>query len=110
MITKTVNSPKSERDYQFTYDAGANLKDAEAKFGHDAVFRTYERMVATDLSNSIRAMLNNGKTDEEIAAYIASYKVAAGGGGYQDPETIVQNMAKSNPELLKKLLQQVAGK
>lgn len=56
------------------YDFGATLEEAVERFGAEVVFTNFKRTAVITAQAAIRRMLENGKSEEEIAAGMQGWK------------------------------------
>lgn len=92
----SVEAPKVERSFKTEYDFGANLQEAVEAFGEDVVHSLYAAKALIVLQDNIRRMLEKGKTDDEIAAFVAGWKpgVVAVRSGEKKKEKILSDFEK----------------
>lgn len=74
MASEKVETSKGQRKHETDFDFGDGLEDAVSRYGADNVFDYYRRTGRVALQGVIRAMLEDGATDEEINTRIADWK------------------------------------
>ncbi len=82
MIVKTRGTTKKNeageeikgRQVTTNFDPGANLAEAVAKYGEAVVYSSYVAKLTLAIHAEVRPLIDEGKTDEEIAAAIAAWK------------------------------------
>ena len=80
-----VKSPKTGREFSFSYYKGDTIAEAIELFGEEIVKNKFDSQVDTDLGNAIRRLLNENKSEEDINKFIDGWKpglkrVGSGGG------------------------------
>ena len=63
-----------EKAAAVAYDFGATLDEAVEKFGADVVFTNFKRTAVITAQAAIRRMMEGGKSEEEIATTMQSWK------------------------------------
>jgi hypothetical protein len=104
-----VGAPKVNREIVFTLDPGANTKEAAKLYGEKVVHGRWVRGFTINASQTARAMLEAGKSDEEITAYMQNeWKPGVSRRVGADPlKPVLRKAAEMTPEEKKALLERV---
>jgi hypothetical protein len=73
-IKATKKIDGEEKSAAVAYDFGATLEEATEKFGADVVFTNFKRTAVITAQAAIRRALEGGKSEEEIASLMASWR------------------------------------
>ena len=95
----TANAPKVERELTVDYDFGKTIAEAVKLYGEAVVMSIFQAKAVIIIQDTVRRNLVVGKTDAEIKALIAAYKlgiVAVRSGKSEDK--FIENLAKKSPE------------
>ena len=95
----TANAPKVERELTVDYNLGETIAEAVKLFGEEVVMSIFKAKAVIIIQDTIRRNLVAGKTDAEIKALIAGYKlgiVAVRSGKSEDK--FIEGLAKKSPE------------
>jgi hypothetical protein len=74
MIEVKATKQNTDREVAALIDLGENIEDAIAKFGAEVVFTNFQSQAKIRAQAIMRDMLTEGKTDEEIADFMATWK------------------------------------
>lgn len=87
-VTATLKGKEGQPNKTVTvqYDFGETLEDSKKLFGDAVVKALFDAKAVIIIQDTVRRLLAAGKTEEEIKAYIASFKIGVpakrtGGGG-----------------------------
>lgn len=109
MIEVTATKKDTDREVKALIDLGDNLEDAVQKFTPEVVFTNFQSQAKIRAQAIMRDMLTEGKTDEEIATFMASWKPGVTRERSVDPTAAILgkfgNMSKEEQDaFLEKLL------
>lgn len=93
-----VKSTKTNREVPVTKDFGSSLQESIQIFGEDQVFRQFQRMCQTDVSNKVRALLNDPEVSTDaVLKSVEDWKPGqrAVGSVTRDPMTALKNGIES---------------
>lgn len=91
MIEVKATKQGSDREVSCLVDLGDNLEDAIAKFTGDVVFSNFQSQAKIRAQAIIRDMMTDGKTDEEISAFMATWKPGMSRERNVDPKAAFLN-------------------
>ena len=85
MLEVKATKQGSDREVVAIIDLGDNLQDAIAKFGEEVIFTNFAAQAKIRAQAIIRDMMVNGKTDQEINDFMATWKPGTARDRIVDP-------------------------
>lgn len=105
--TIKASAPSIKREVEFVLDFGKTLDDAVALFGANVIHERAVRAIKIEAQSTARNMLNAGKSNEEIIAYMQdTWKP---GEGADKSTNVLNSFRNMSPEEQKAMLQQLAA-
>ena len=76
-VTATLKGKEGQPDRSLTvqYDFGATLEDSKKLFGETVVKALFDAKAVIVIQDTMRRLLAAGKTEAEVTAYIAAFKL-----------------------------------
>lgn len=110
MVEVKATKQNIDREVAAFVDLGDNCQDAITKFGEDVVFSNFVAQTKIRAQAIMRDMLTDGKTDEEIATFMASWKPGTARDRVTDPTAaflgkFVTMTKEEQEDFLKKLME-----
>lgn len=114
MIEVKATKQNTDREVTAFIDLGDNLQDAATKFGDEVVFSNFQSQAKIRAQAIMRDMLTDGKTDEEIAAFMKDWKPGTTRERNIDPTAALMSkfggMTKEEQDdIIAKLLEKAKG-
>ena len=110
-IEVKATKQNTDREVVAFVDLGDSLDDATQKFGADVVFSNFQAQAKIKAQAIIRDMMTEGKKDEEIQAFMNTWKPGVARERNVDPTAaFLGKFATMSPEDQNKFLEELMAK